>query len=187
MKSNHITNDLLLFPNKRFDEVVIADLSHFQVAVPTTSKLIKKRIFSTWVSVPERIYDSQGWLICARRLVAYIKGLEVGAIFSQESPFEPIKRINPTIPISFKTEAICPLPRQVSHQAVFACQFTDEELPYHAVFQNVVPRFTNIYSFEEGSSLLDKVEQMLAAETLFISQNYERLKRVPFYRENFGL
>lgn len=176
-----------LFPNKRFNQVVIADLNHFQIAVPTTSKLVKKRILSAWVFVPERVYDSQGWLICDRQIIAYIKGLEVGALLSDGSPFKPIRRINPTIPISFKTEAVCPLPRQVLSQVAFACQFRDEAFPYHAVFQKVVPRFVRIYSFEANGSILDKVEQMLTAKNLFISQNYERLKRVPFYQESFGL
>ena len=179
--------DTQLFSCQKFEQVVIADFGNFQIAVPTTTKTIKKRIFSAWVTVKERIYHSQGWLICAGELVAYIKELKIGAIFLDKSPFKPIKRLSASIPLSFNTEAACSLPSQVSSEAAFVCQFKNEIYPYHAVFQNVVPRFVSISSFKTSNSLLTIVEQTLEAESLFIKQNYERLKRVPFYQQNFGL
>ncbi|MDJ0707926.1 MAG: hypothetical protein QNJ46_32020 [Leptolyngbyaceae cyanobacterium MO_188.B28] len=153
-----------LFPSNQFDQVVLADLKHFQIAAPTTARLVKHRVSSTCLSVPERTYGSQGWLICNQQIVAIIQGLEVGAVFSDGAPFKSIKRLSVAIPISFKTKAVCPLPRQVSSQAVLACQFPSEVFPYRAVFQKVAPRFVRIYSFEASSSLLDYVDQMLGAE-----------------------
>ncbi|MEM9509563.1 MAG: hypothetical protein AAGA16_18095, partial [Cyanobacteria bacterium P01_E01_bin.35] len=61
--------------------------------------------------------------------------------------------------------------------ASFSCQFTDGIYPIHSVFQNVVPRFVRIYSAKTSDSLLNRVRQMLETEALFISQNYDRLKK----------
>lgn len=181
-----LNNNQLLY-NQQFDRVAIADLTHFQIAIPTTTKLVKKRIFSNLVFVLERVYSSQGWLIYEQQLIAYIEGLAIGAIFSEQQLFKPIKRLAPTIPISFNTKATSPLPSQVSSQAAFSCQFTDEVYPMQAIFQNVVPRFVRIYSAKTNDSILDRVRQMLETEALFISQNYHQLKKVPFYQKTFGL
>lgn len=175
------------FPDRKFPQVVIADFGNFQIAIPTTTKTVKKRILSAWIPIKERIYHSQGWLVCDGQLVAYIRGLEVGSVFSDKSPFKPIQRLSPGIPVSFNTEAASSLPPQVLSQSTFASQVTGDIYPYCAVFHNIVPRFVAISSLKAGNSLLEKVAQTLEAEKLFVLQNYERLKRVPFYRQRFGL
>ena len=45
-----------------FNEVVIADFGLFQIAVPTTTQLVKQRIFSAHVPVPERTYQTRGFI-----------------------------------------------------------------------------------------------------------------------------
>ena len=179
--------DTKLFHDRQFKHLTIANFRDFQIVVPTMTKMVEKQILSARVSVPEKIYDPQGWLISQGKIVAYIKGLEVGSVFSERSPFEPVRRINPSIPVSFEVESTNSLPTEVLRQAAFACQFEDEVFSYHALFKNVVPRFAKIYSFDTNNSVLDRVKQMLQAETMFITQNYERLRRVPFYQKNFGL
>lgn len=93
------------FPKKCYEQVVVADFADFQLVVPTTTKPVKKRVFSAWVTVPNRVYASYGWLIgdapmeklhqsnrqsnrrqststdtSARQVVALLQGLHLGPI-----------------------------------------------------------------------------------------------------------
>ena len=51
-----------------FNEIAIADLNQFQIAVLTTTRQTSKRIFSATVPVPERVYQHQGWLIYDQKI-----------------------------------------------------------------------------------------------------------------------
>ncbi|MEM8805484.1 MAG: hypothetical protein AAGF01_05610 [Cyanobacteria bacterium P01_G01_bin.38] len=170
-----------------FNEVAIADLNQFQIAVLTRTQLINRCILSVSVPVPKRFYHTQGWLIYKQQIIAQFDALKVGSIFSEGSPFKPIHRLAQATPISFEVRSHQPLPPQMSAQSAFACQLPETDFPNYTVFREIIPRFVKLYPFETGSSLLEKVEQMLTARDLFISQNYERLKQIPFYQENFGL
>ncbi|MEO1348652.1 MAG: hypothetical protein AAFW84_07620 [Cyanobacteria bacterium J06635_15] len=176
-----------LLPNDSFNQVVIADLSHFQIAIPTTSRLANRRFLSTWMPIPERTYATYGWLVYDQKIAAHIKGLQIASINTAMGCLKPLKRLTASIPVSFQTETVWPLPQAVSEQSVFTYKVPDEIFAYRAVFRQRIPRFTRIYSFEDSLSLLDKVEQMLMNEALFISQNHERLRQVPFYQKYFGL
>lgn len=170
-----------------FDEVAIADLKHFQIAVLTTSKAFNRHILSACVPVARRFYQTQGWLIHNYRMTACLSGLVINTAFSENSSFKPIRRLAPSVPISFEVKSHQPLPEQILSQATFVCKLPNTGYSHHAVFRRKVPRFVRVYPFELGNSLLEKVAQMLADENVFISQNYERLRQVPFYQDNFGL
>lgn len=170
-----------------FNEVAIADLHPFQIAVLTTTRTVGQHALSAKTSGLKRTYQSQGWLIYNEQEVACFDGLKIGTNSSEISPFKPIQRLAPSIPISFVVKGSQPLPQPISAQAVLACQLPDVDFPYHTIFCQLRPRFVRIYSLDANFSLLSKVQQMLADETLFISQNHEQLKQVSFYQEYFGL
>ena len=170
-----------------FDEVAITDFNQFQIAVLTTTQMVNRYTFSASVPVPERIYQTQGWLICDQKIVAHIEELKLGFVFSSESPFSSIGRLAPSIPVSFEVKSSRPLPIQLHPQAAFVCEVPDTAFKHHAVFREISPRFVRLYPFCEDSSLLEKVRTMLKEEKIFIAKNYERLRHIPFYQKNFGL
>ena len=114
-----------------FNEVAIADFGPFQIAVPTRTTLVNRRIFSAQVPVLQRQYQSQGWLIYDGRVVAAIEAITFGSIFAEESPFRPIQRIAPAIPMDFEVKSAKPLPAHLSAQTTFACELPDSAFPIH--------------------------------------------------------
>ncbi len=174
-------------PESLFDEVAIADLNQFQIAVLTTSRQAQRWIFSAAVTVPQRRYQPQGWLIYDQKIVAHFDSLEIGLIFPKDSPFSVSPRIAPAVPISFEVRSAQRLPLAVCDRAALVCELPKADFPYHSVFRQMLPRFVKVYPYQASDSLVNLVGRMLADMELFISQNYERLKQVPFYRENFGL
>jgi len=179
------------FPQRDFNELVIADFKAFQIAVPTRANLVNKRVFSAWIPIPQRDYAAHGWLVCQQKVVARLQGLQVGPVVSlqaqAESPFQVARRLSVSIPISFQTKASEVLPKSVSTQTAFTYQCPGEMFAYRAAFHQIPPRFVRVYPFLGNDVLLATVEKMLNEEALFISQNYERLKHSPFYQENFDL
>ncbi|MEL6853545.1 MAG: hypothetical protein AAFO83_00380 [Cyanobacteria bacterium J06607_13] len=174
-------------PDSLFNEVAIADLNQFQIAVLTKTQQTKRKVFSVWVPIPQRIYQSQGWLIYNRRVIAHFDRLEIGLVFPTDSPFKVGRRIAPGIPLAFEVSSAQPLPAQICAQAALVCQLPEADFPHRSVFRQRLPRFVKIYAYQSDESLLDKVDEMLLAMNLFISKNYDRLKKIPFYRDSFGL
>lgn len=193
---------------QQFDELAIADLTDFQIAVPTTAKDINRPFFSAQLPVPQREYAPYGWLILGRRVAGQIDQLRIGALESYplesystegrktaekvaEAIFKPIKRLTASIPLSFQLESPCPLPCVLAARGSFAYQFPGEPFPHRAIFRQIVPRFVRIYPFwpsaTQNSALLNAVDRMLADEAAFIAKNYEQLRLVPFYRDRFDL
>ncbi|NER78567.1 MAG: hypothetical protein F6K42_03120 [Leptolyngbya sp. SIO1D8] len=173
--------------NLLFDELAIADTKHFQIAVPSTQKVVERKLSSNLIPISKRIYQTQGWLIYNHEVIAQLNGFQIGEAASENSVFKPIRRLAPSIPIAFEARSAQPLPTQVSTQATFACSIPGISLPYNTVFRQSIPRFVRVYPFQENDSPLDKVGQMLIDEATFISQNHEKLKQIPFYQKNFGL
>ena len=174
-----------------FDEVAIADFGPFQIAVLTNTTLVNKPIFSAQVTVPQRQYQSQGWLIYDGRVMTALEGLTLGSVFSEDSPFKPIQRMAPALPVSFEVQSSQPLPTQVSTQASFTCELQDTDFPFHNIFRQICPRFVRVYPFGKttalSTTLSAQVKQLLADEALFIKNNYARLKQIPFYKTHFEL
>lgn len=177
----HIISRLL------FDEVAIANFGPFQIAVLTATQVVERPIFSAHIPVPERTYQSQGWLIHHYQLIAHLDGLRINPIFSANGPFKPLCRLAPAIPVSFEINSSQTLPAQVIDQATLVCEFHNVEFPYHAVFRNVSPHYVRIYPFNQQADLLRNTKQLLADEAAFVTQNREQLKKVAFFRSRFKL
>jgi hypothetical protein len=173
--------------NAKLDEIAIADLGDFQVAILTSSKPAKKKGPFPFTLRSKRVYQDQGWLICHGESIAHLSGLEIGPVDSVPSPWMLPKRLAPSIPISFETQSCQPLPRQVSRRSVFTCVFPEARLPHQGVFRSITPRFVRIYPFDVLTSLVEVVAHMQAEEAEFIAENREQLKQIPFYRLQFNL
>jgi hypothetical protein len=170
-----------------FNEVVIANFGPFQIAILTTTQLVKRQVFSAQVPVPERTYQTQGWLIYDQQLIANLEGLEIGTIFSEDGPFNPLRRLAPSVPLSFEIQSSRALPASVTEQATFACELQGADFPYHTIFRNLSPHFVRIYPFGQRTNLLRNVKQLLEDEADFVAQNHKQLKQVPFFQTRFGL
>ena len=170
-----------------FNQVVIADLTDCQLAIPTTTKTVKKRIFSVWVPVSERLYAPEGWMVVEGQTIGTIHGLKISPIGPSNSPFKVHPHLGPAVPISFEARSTRSLPPSLIARAKFACEFPESEPPYYAVFHQVQPRFVRVYPLTATTSLAETVKTLLLEEENFIQKNYLRLQQVPFYREQFGL
>lgn len=175
------------FSNTHLNEVAIADLRNFQLAVLTGSHPGNRGAnFSDALRV-KRVYQDQGWLIWNGEAIAHVSGLEIGALDAEPSPWTLPQRLAPSVPISFETHSCEPLPPQVSDRAVLKCQVPQTRLPYQVVFRSIAPRFVRIYPFDMRASLAARAAQMQIEEADFIAENREHLRQVPFYRMQFDL
>ena len=170
-----------------FDEVAIADFGPFQIAVLTTTHTVHRPLLSVPIPVTERVYQTRGYLIRDRQIIASLSGLEIGAIGSEHPLFKPIQRLAPAVALAFEARSTRPWPRQVVSQSVLTCQLPESHRPYRAVFRQVQPRFVRIYPFAGLAALTEQVKALQTEETLFVAQNQERLRQIPFYRATFGL
>ena len=172
-----------------FNEVAIADLGSFQIAVLTGRQ--SNQTFPTSVDVlkSKRIYQEQGWVIWENQTIAHLSGLNICPVDSNQNAisWELPRRLAPSVPISFEVQSDEPMPSPVLSQAIMTCALPDTKNPYHTIFRLVAPRFVRIYPFNSRNRLAEMVVQMKLDEAEFISNNYEYLKQVPFYREHFGL
>ena len=170
-----------------FDEIVIANFGAIQIAVSTTKRMVQRQIAATRLSVPQRHYHSQGWLICDRQIIAVAEAFEIGTVSPTAVSTRLIKRLDPGIPLSFEAKGAHPFPHKAITAATFAYEFQDEEFPYHAMFHHISPRFVRIYPLRPMKRLIHQVDQFLAEEAAFIDQNYQHLKQIPFYQQRFNL
>ncbi|MEM9154532.1 MAG: hypothetical protein AAGB13_05755 [Cyanobacteria bacterium P01_F01_bin.33] len=171
----------------QYSEVAIADLTHFHIAVLTTTQRVNRKIFSVEIPVPTRHYQAQGWIIFKEHLVASFDKLVLGDINASDTSFAPIRRLAPAIPISFEVSGAHSLPDQVSACASLSCNVPGAEFPYLSLFHQLCPRFVAVYPFTQGDSLVARTKQMKIDMHMFIQQNAHRLKKVPFYKNSFNL
>lgn len=174
-------------PHIQYPEVAIADLTHFYIAVLTTIQRVNRKLFFTEIPVPTRRYQPQGWLIFNEQVVTSFDKLVLGDINSNASPFAPIRRLAPAIPISFEVSGSHPLPSQLSACALISCNVPEAEFPYLSLFHQLCPRFVAVYPFTKGDSLVARAKQMELDKRQFIQKNAHRLKNVPFYKNSFNL
>ncbi|MEL7476719.1 MAG: hypothetical protein AAGJ55_10905, partial [Cyanobacteria bacterium J06555_12] len=147
-----------------FSQVVVANLKYCQIAIPTTTKRVTKRIFSTPVDVPERIYAPEGWMIMDGQTVATIRSLEISPLGGGNSQFTVHPHLGPAVPINFEATSVESLPSSVTKRAIFACQVPDKISRYHTVFRQAKPRFVRVYPFGSDRSLTDIVQSFLIEE-----------------------
>lgn len=177
------------FPKVSVIEVAVADFGNFQLVVPTRNQPQTRALGLALLTVPLRNYSREGWMVCRDKVVGALTQLEIGTIAPEGSPFKPIKRLGPAVPIAFETRSHRPLPALLADNASFACRLKDEAAPYCSVFRNVLPRFVRRYTLksQHPHQIQRIVQQLLREETQFVQQNREHLQHVPFYREQFDL
>lgn len=173
--------------SSEFNEVVLADFCSLQIAVLTRTTLVHQRIFSAYVPVPQRRYQSQGWLIFNGQITSTLENLVIEPIGAKDSPFDIVQRIGPAIPLSFEVKSALPLPALLSAQAAFAFELPNADFSFHSIFRQMRPRFVRIYPFREIATLSMQAKQLLSEEALFVTNHCHRLRQVPFYRDCFGL
>ncbi len=171
----------------RFDEVAIADFGPFQIAVLTTTVTVNRQLLSTPSSITERVYHSQGHLICQGQIVADLQSLEIGVVGTQQGLFKAIQRLAPAVNLAFEIKSPRSLPETVLTQARFAYQLPNSPSSYRAVFRQICPRFVRIYPFVGATAVPKQVVQMQAEEQHFVGQNQARLRQIPFYKASFDL
>ncbi|MEO1210605.1 MAG: hypothetical protein AAFX78_13795 [Cyanobacteria bacterium J06638_20] len=170
-----------------FNEVAIANLGEFQVAVLTRKQPTSLSSLLELKIRPQRQYQGQGWLIWNDQTIACLSGFEIGSLDTEDAAFRLPKRLAPSVPISFEAQSRYPLPITILDGALMACELPNTPTPFRTLFRNIVPRFVRIYPFDIRMSLLANVRQMKMDEAEFIAQNREQLKGLPFYQDYFDL
>lgn len=165
-------------------EIAIANFGAWQIAIPTTSVLLEKQIFSATVPIPERFYRSHGWVTYQERTIATLQGLEIRLAIATDSPFSVPQRLGPGIPLDFELQSRHPLPLKLVQAAKMACSW---EGTYYTIFRGIRPRFVHIYPFIGRRFLPGAIRQLLADERAFVTEHRDRLQQVPFYCESFDL
>ena len=171
----------------QFDEILAADLGSIQVAIPTSSTTLEKVIFSVRLQVPHRNYDTEGWLLHNKQIVAPLKNLHVEPIVDPKLSLHPIRRIGPAVPLHFEVETTNPLPEVVARLAAFTCQFQGNLRPYTAIFRNMAPQFSQVYPFAGVDTVVSVIADMQEKEAEFVRKNSEYLRESSFYRKRFHL
>lgn len=171
----------------QYDQVAIADLRDCQLIIPTTTQVVSKAIFSTWVDVPKRLYASEGWMVASGETISALHGLAFDTNIADGTPFKLSQRLGPGIPISFESRSMRSLPASLLAQATVSCWFPETSIPFYSVFHELKPRFVRVYPWTKCIPLSEIVAMMLADEKQFLEANYTRLRTIPFYQEQFGL
>ena len=140
-----------------FNEVAIAKFSAFQIAIPSKTQTIPRKIFSTWVPLPKRIYHTRGGIIFDKQLIFSLSELRIQSLFTQSSIFPELKRLAVGIPISFEIKSVKPLPRDIRRQAILTCRISEEENIYYSVFRDVTPKVVKIFPCQNIMHLTDQI------------------------------
>lgn len=184
-----LLNHPLSFPKAKYSEIAIADLGDFQIVVPTVNRLASSAPLIQGLPTTKREYSTEGWVVHNDRLVGNLVHLEIGTTTDAAGIFKPTRRLGPGVPLAFEVWSRRSLPRWVRVHAALTCEFRQEPYPYCGLFRHCIPKFVRVYAAEGAprhDSIL-KVRQLLIDEAAFIAQNRDRLKQVPFYREQFRL
>ena len=140
-----------------FDEVAIAKFSNFQIAIPSKTQTIPRKIFSTWVPLPKRIYHSRGGIIWNKKLSFTLSEFKIQNLFEQSPLFPELKRLAIGMPISFEVKSSMPLPTDLRKQATFTCQVPGEKSTYYSIFRDLIPKFVKISPYQSIVHLTDQI------------------------------
>ncbi|MBP0000733.1 MAG: hypothetical protein J7641_17340 [Cyanobacteria bacterium SID2] len=158
-----------------FQEIAMADLLQFQIAIPTGT--VKNHKNSLGLSTPKRIYSDRGWVHLSSQIIGRVQGLRLKSISRNDSPFKISPRLSNGVPISFEIAAQQPLPEFILFQALFCYQFETSSSFHYALFQNIKPQFVRIYSLESKADLAAQFEIFLINKKDFMRQHKTRLKK----------
>ncbi|WP_163702150.1 hypothetical protein [Adonisia turfae] len=140
-----------------FNEVAIAKCSGFQIAIPSKTQIVPRKIFSTWVSLPKRVYHSKGGIIWGGQLSFSLSDLRIQSLFEKSSVFPKLNRLAIGIPISFEIRSVKPLPKAICRQATLNCRIPGKENIYYSVFREVTPKFVTIFPCHKIMHLTDQI------------------------------
>lgn len=129
---------------KVFGEIVIADFGDFQIAIPSDTQIIPRKIFSTWVPLPKRIYANEGIVIWHGQPLFYLSELKISNLFPHPSPFPELKRLAKGIPISFEVHSPTPLPSDIKKHAMLVCKPSENKDVYYGIFRDIAPQSIEI-------------------------------------------
>ena len=146
-----------VYSEQGFDEVAIAKFSDFQIAIPSSTHTVPRKIFSTWVPFPKRIYHTKGGVIWGRQLSFSLSELRIQNLFSKSSIFPELKRLAVGVPISFEIQSSEPLPRDICQQAMLTCRISERKDIYYNVFRDVTPKFVKIFPHQSIMHLTDQI------------------------------
>ena len=90
-----------VYSEQRFDEVVIAKFNSFQITIPSSTQIVPRKIFSTWIPLSKRIYYSRGGVVWNRQLSFSLSALRIQNLFEESSSFPELRRLAVGVPISF--------------------------------------------------------------------------------------
>lgn len=146
-----------VYSEQGFDEVAIAKFSGFQIAIPSSTHTVPRKIFSTWVPLPKRLYHTKGGVIWDKQLSFSLSELRIQNLFSKSSIFPELRRLAVGVPISFEVQSSEPLPRNICQQAMLTCRMPEGENIYHSVFRDVTPKFVKIFPRQSIMHLTDQI------------------------------
>lgn len=140
-----------------FDEVAIANFRGFQIAIPSRTQTIPRKIFSTWVPLPKRIYHTSGGMIWDRQLIFSLSQLRIQNLFSKSSIFPELKRLAVGVPISFEIRSTAPLPVDIAKQAILTCRMSENENIHYSIFRDIIPQSVKVFPCQSILTLIDKI------------------------------
>lgn len=140
-----------------FNEVAIAKCSGFQIAIPSKTQIVPRKIFSSWVPLPKRVYHSKGGVIWGSQLSFSLSELRMQSLFEKSSIFPELNRLAVGIPVSFEIQSVRPLPKAICKQAMLTCQMPGRENSYCSVFREVTPKFVKIFPYQSIMHLTDQI------------------------------
>ena len=141
-----------------FNEVAIAKFKEFQIAIPSKNQTVLRKIFSTWVPLPKRIYHTRGGMIWDRQLIFPLSKLRIQNLFKESSVFPELKRLAAGIPISFEIESVEPLPMDIRKQALLTCLMPGEEDIHYSVFRDITPQLVKIFPCQSIMHFDDQID-----------------------------
>lgn len=146
-----------VYSKQGFDEVAIAKFRGFQIVIPSKSQTVPRKIFSTWVPLPKRIYHTRGGIIWGRQLSFPLSDLRIQSLFKKPSIFPELSRLAVGVPISFEIKSAKPLPKNICKQAMLTCRVSKEKEIYYSVFRDITPKFVKILPCQSIMHLNDQI------------------------------
>lgn len=181
-----IQDDNSVLSKDCLNEFVIANFGQFQIAIPSGKKRVLRRLFSTQVSLPKRVYSSHGILLWKQHPAFSLSGLKLTSLFPESSPFSQLKRLSTGIPLSFEISSFAPLPEALIQQATLTCQIQSEDRVHYAIFRDIIPKFVHIVPNHGVLPLGQQVKDCLRKESKFVRTHWKTLQKNEFYRQYFS-
>ncbi|MEB3209782.1 MAG: hypothetical protein VKL39_00440 [Leptolyngbyaceae bacterium] len=151
--------------NKPFREIVVADLTHFVLVLPTDTVARPHSQNHLGIPIPKRVYGHQGLAFIGHDNIGTVQGIRLQSVMPEGSPFKVSPRLSQGIPLSFEMSCQCKLPQAIAHQALFLYSFEHDPTLHYGVFKNVIPQCVRIYPFTSMRKIYQQVRQFSRVKT----------------------